>query len=480
LQDALVVNFINNTVVSNDTTASSGVLFNTLGAPIASSNGPCPGNSNPSNTNPCVTTSTPQPAGLVAIQNSATLRTDLGPLTVTCPSAHPNCKAVSYPVLENNLFWQNRAFNISVGTLGNGTTNQQNVVALIPTLNQPQTDATTANGTGVVVTGGTGACTTGASYWDIGVRLDRSATTHESGITLAPTWSVLTSLNGGYATASLHNSATNPTVMSQYCNGSRIPPELGTAGYMVPPGISDATVPNPIFNLTPAATVDEGNNWINMSWGPLALTHPLHPAQILGNYALASSSTDIDAIGTTASSYGDAPTTDFFGNPRKNTTAVNVNGTVFPPNPCVDIGAVDIVKSTTCGGTGGGGGQGTLSFTSATNATLGSLLGIRTLTFTIPTPRAPVTSVITITNTGTGSLQITAENLPLNIGGLYSITGTTCSFTTPLAANGTCTVSVRYATPTTRPILPDIGTLSVANNGTGTTGGNSTLVLSAQ
>jgi hypothetical protein len=291
---------------------------------------------------------------------------------------------------------------------------------------------------------------------------------------------VLTSLNGGYATASLHNSATNPTVMSQYCNGSRIPPELGTAGYMVPPGISDATVPNPIFNLTPAATVDEGNNWINMSWGPLALTHPLHPAQILGNYALASSSTDIDAIGTTASSYGDAPTTDFFGNPRKNTTAVNVNGTVFPPNPCVDIGAVDIVKSTTCGGTGGGGGQGTLSFTSATNATLGSLLGIRTLTFTIPTPRAPVTSVITITNTGTGSLQITAENLPLNIGGLYSITGTTCSFTTPLAANGTCTVSVRYATPTTRPILPDIGTLSVANNGTGTTGGNSTLVLSAQ
>ena len=31
LQDALVVNFVNNTVVSNDTTASSGVLFNTLG-----------------------------------------------------------------------------------------------------------------------------------------------------------------------------------------------------------------------------------------------------------------------------------------------------------------------------------------------------------------------------------------------------------------------------------------------------------------
>ena len=47
-------------------------------------------------------------------------------------------------------------------------------------------------------------------------------------------------------------------------------------GYQVPPGISDATVPNPIFNLTPAATVDEGNNWINISWGPLALTNPAH------------------------------------------------------------------------------------------------------------------------------------------------------------------------------------------------------------
>jgi len=39
LQDALAVNLINNTIVSNDTTASAGVLFNTLGAPLASSRG---------------------------------------------------------------------------------------------------------------------------------------------------------------------------------------------------------------------------------------------------------------------------------------------------------------------------------------------------------------------------------------------------------------------------------------------------------
>ena len=112
--------------------------------------------------------------------------------------------------------------------------------------------------------------------------------------------------------------------------------------------------------------------------------------------------------------------------------------------------------------------QGTLSFTSATNGTLTTVLGVRTLTFTIPTPRAPVTSVVTVTNTGTAPLQITAENLLINIGGLYSVPATTCSFTTPLAVGGTCTLSVGYATPTTLPGANDVGALAVRNNGSGT------------
>ncbi len=106
------------------------------------------------------------------------------------------------------------------------------------------------------------------NYWDIGVRGDTSASSHGS-LTLTPTYSVLTAGYTGNGNPN-HNSNNNPTVVSQYCNGSRIPPELGSAGYQVPAGISDATVPNPIFNLTPAATVDEGNNWINLSWGPLS------------------------------------------------------------------------------------------------------------------------------------------------------------------------------------------------------------------
>ena len=65
----------------------------------------------------------------------------------------------------------------------------------------------------------------------------------------------------------------------------------------MPPGISDATVPNPLFNLTPSATVDEGNNWVNLNWGPLSMTNPTVVANgnyggglPLGNYGITSGS----------------------------------------------------------------------------------------------------------------------------------------------------------------------------------------------
>jgi hypothetical protein len=108
---------------------------------------------------------------------------------------------------------------------------------------------------------------------------------------------------------------------------------------------------------------------------------------------------------------------------------------------------------------------GTLTYTSATNGTLATFLGVRTLTFNVPASRTAVTSVVTMTNTGTAPLQVTAESITAN-SARFSVTGTTCSFTTPLAPGGTCTVSVRYATPGTRPFLPNLGALTVANNGT--------------
>jgi hypothetical protein len=45
------------------------------------------------------------------------------------------------------------------------------------------------------------------------------------------------------------------------------------------------------------------------------------------------------------------------------------------------------------------------------------------------------------------------------------VTGTTCSFTTALAPGAACNVSVRYATPASRPLFPNVGALTVANNG---------------
>jgi hypothetical protein len=352
LQDALKVDIVNNTVASNDATASSGVLFNTLGAPIAST--PPPG-CNPQTGAGCtdpVVTSNPQVAGLVTMENTPNLIASL-PAQITCPPGNSagssllpqlngSCRQISYPLLYNNVFWQNRTFNITVGGYSNAF--QQNVVSLVPVLNQPSADSTAANGAGVLVTGGIGACVVGANYWDIGVRGDTGPTNHSSGFTLDPIWSVITDASD-YTTmapsaTNAHNTGSNPQVISQYCNGSKVPPENGGLGYQVPPGIADATVPNPIFNLTPSATVDEGNNWINMSWGPLAMTNPVVTGTdgnygggaLLGNYALSPSSSAIDYVpNTPQTNFLPQQALDFFGNPRPD-----------PANPdAFDVGAVE-------------------------------------------------------------------------------------------------------------------------------------------
>jgi len=218
---------------------------------------------------------------------------------------------------------------------------------------------------------------------------------------------------------------------------------------MVPPGISDASVPNPIFNLTPAATVDEGNNWINISWGPLALAHPLTGAT-LGNYALANGSPAIDYIGSGASTYDAAPSTDFFGHPRKNTGPVNG----FPANPCVDVGAVDISAGSTCGGSGGSSGSATVTGVFDFGSTgIGSTANVHNLTLT-----------------NTGALQLTGGTFVFGAPqpftrvttGTFSAGAPNCG--TTLAVGATCTIKVQF-TPTTTGAVN--GTLTVAyGNGT--------------
>jgi hypothetical protein len=404
LQDALEVNFINNTVASNDTTASAGVLFNTLGAPDASA----PGATN--QTQPgSPTTSAPQPAGLVTMPNSSNLRNSLGSRPVTCPTRNPNCATISNPYLANDVFWQNRSFYIGVGALSSAY--QQNIVTLYnsfvktPAVSQPQAGATTPDGSGVLITGGTGACTPGASYWDIGIRGDTGPTNHAvGGLKLSPTYSVLTDA-ADYA--GLHNTASNPTVISQYCNGARTPPEYASGGYQVPPGISDATVPNPIFSLLPSATVDEGNNWVNISWGPLAMTNPATNTT-LGNYGPASGSPVINYILSTAPTYTSAPQLDFYGTPRKT-------------NNAIDAGAVEFVGATIAIGSVTGG---PLAFGNVTDSTTSA------------------TQTLTLHNTGTGTLT----GITITVSASFTNPGGTCTAT--LAAGATCTITVAFA-PTT-------------------------------
>src|SRR6202030_1300670 len=95
-------------------------------------------------------------------------------------------------------------------------------------------------------------------------------------------------------------------------------------GWQVPAGISDATVPNPVFNLSPAATVDEGNNWVNLAFGPLSMSNPTAIAGPnanyggglpLGNYSIAAGSAAAGRV--TGANFADAPEYDFFDNPRK-------------------------------------------------------------------------------------------------------------------------------------------------------------------
>jgi hypothetical protein len=417
LLDALNANIINNTIVSNSTTASAGVLFTTIGAPLASSEG----------TNCIIGTETscPQVSGLVSIANSSILHANL-PATVVCPQNHyqgttatnGTCKTYSYPLLENNIFWQNSAYYIGVGALS--AQFQQNVVSLYnaftttlaPT--QPQTDASTAHGAGKTITGGTGACVA-ANYWDIGVRGDLGPGTHDSGVTLAPIYSVLTSAStGGYNAGTLHNTSNTPNFASQYCDGARTPPEFGASGWAVPAGVSDATVPNPIFNLTPVATVDEGNNWINMRWGPLSLLNPVTNTT-LGNYSLTTGSPIIDFIPTSEPNYATlVPKTDFFGNGRPEPT---VAGDAKIDPGAVEFGSTAPVAILSVTG-------GPLAFG---NQAVGYSSAARTLT---------------LHNTGT------AAGIGISVGfssTVFSQSGGTCG--TTLAVGATCTFTVVF-TPT--------------------------------
>jgi hypothetical protein len=432
IQDALKVDFINNTVMSNDTTASSGVLFNTLGAPGASTPPPgCDPTNNPTCAGNEVVSSTIQPAGLVSMQNTANLTSGL-PATINCPANYPTkkngeCRGFSYPKIENDLFYQNRVFNIQVGGLGTGTQNQQNLVTLVPQLSQAIS--------GACVTG-----TGGAKYWDVGVRGDTGPGDHSSKATLTASYSILTdaaNLSSVTTPAQSQNFTGNPAVVTQYCNGARVPPENGGFGYQVPPGIADATTPNPVFNLQPAATVDEGNNWINMTYGPLSVANPMpvnSPTGVAGtgsngtangNYGLTSSSIAINKITQGTVNYSDAPSVDILGTQRKT-------------DKRVDIGAVEYTGALPA---------------SAAVSPASLAFGNVNVNSTAPS------QTLTVSNTGGASVTFTAITVTAPFS--RPTAGGTCSTATPLTAGNNCTIVVVFSPTATG---AQTGTVTITGN----------------
>ena len=376
MQDALKVTFWNNSVVSNDTTASAGVLFKTLGAITAAAPPPgCTPTTDPNQPqNPNCTIDNAQhqqqPAGLVTMSHTPNLIAEL-PATVVCPTGfnygggtgaggrtNGDCRTFSKPAMSNDLFWQNRAFRVDIASLGTGNQSQQNLIVLSPVLNQTAA----------------GQCATGTGanapyYWDVGIRTDDTL----SGVIPAAT---RLTLNSSIVTDTTHSLVTGNNlltpgtspVIAQFCNGARVPPENCAAmagqitpasclGYNAPPGNSESTGLIQLFafnNIKPTATVDEGHNWLNLSFGPLTLNRSAvqptstNPPELMVASKNLGTTSNPSLVGLTGGAYSisdtsparnagtrnGAPATvakDFFGNRRVLSNNSN------PP----DIGAVE-------------------------------------------------------------------------------------------------------------------------------------------
>jgi len=528
LQDSFKTVFTNNTVASNDTTASAGVLFKTLGAINAASPPPgclpTPDPSQPQNPN-CLLANgphIPQPAGLVTMQNTPNMMAQL-PDGVVCPagfgygsgSAEANsgptndadgsltngrCVLVSLPQIFNDLFWQNRAFHVEIvdaqgnsipsgnsPPTGTGLKSRQNIVALLPEFTQSYTGQCLPQPAGQEL------------YWDLGVRMDLlsdqnghalvfnaatvgagsytpgmgggvgvTANLNDSGpIGLPASYSIFSdSLNVANVNpiGSFGNIAPSATpVIGQYCNGARIPPEQCATGqgandpgmckgYFTPAGQSETVGVAPVFQfngIAASATVDEGNNWINMTYGPLTLSRPPVPTGS-GFTPSAEPTVASAAVGVAhgaysimagsaavAAGYAPAPGTpnhDFYGQPR--------------PTTGVSIGAVElgVPPPTLIGITPNSGVQGTTVAV--------------TLTGTNFTPGSNVTI------SGTGITQFGATFSATSITTNFVIaTGATVSNRTVMVATaGGTTATVNFMvtakppTPTLASIAPNRGT----------------------
>ena len=478
MQDAFRVIFVNNTVASNDSTASAGALFKTLGAINSSSPPPgcipTPDPLFPQNTL-CLIPNAPhsqQPAGLVTTANTPNLVQSL-PAIVNCPVGYGytqllngDCRLVSKPAMANNMFWQNRAFRVDIVGPGSGNQSQQNIITMTPQLNQTAT----------------GQCPVGATYWDIGVRTDDViAGTIPAGTLLTMANSILSNSSG--VTGNNNFTPGSSPVIAQFCNGARVPPEncsnqLDQAtckGYNAPPGRSETTGLSPVFvfnNITPAATVDEGHNWLNLVYGPLTLNRSAvqastNPPELMvatgtaavngGAYSIVGTSAAVNRGTNTCTSGSSAPNgvvcalqggvllpattgNDFFGNSRPKSAA----------NPA-DVGAVEYQVS------------GTLVVVNPAPLVFNAVVGTTT-TLDLTVSNNGTTSFVF--NQGTGTVTGTGLSR-VNSGASDCNTTSNAAPQRTLAAGALCTIRVQWVAPAAPTgSTPVTGSVAIVGNAT--------------
>ena len=275
--------------------------------------------------------------------------------------------------------------------------------------------------------------------------------------------------------------------------------------------------------------MDEGNNWVNISWGPLSMNNPSTGA-VLGDYSLAAGSPAINYItpSTSSTTYAAAPLDDFFGNLRKTNGAVDagavefgstvnaptlsgiapnsgVRGSVVPvtitganltgttavtvSGTNVNVSSIVVVNDTTVTATFTINSAASLGLRNVSITTAGGTANLNnsfrilgaTVTFsnpgltTSPANRTPKDGTITVTNTATGAnagpLTLTGVPTLTQTGGTgtFTITGGTCvSGLVVNSGGGSCTVGVHYVPPAAPASASSTAHATLPNSGAAT------------